>query len=136
MTTGTGDREDDASISDESRMLRRIPPSWINEFRPDSSNFLEKDADEGLSVTIWHGADDLRAVVDEQPNFGVVRVLASELRAAGYKLVRAPLAHNPNHCECYGAPGKGLRRVLAKAAVWVLPPAPHDPAPYGHLDAL
>lgn len=126
--------EDDGTIADDCRMLRRIPPGWIAAHRPDSSNFLEKDKDSGLSVTAWIIAEDLDIVLSEAPGFGVVCVDASDLRNAGYAIARRPLEGNDNHCECYGAPTKGARKQLSRLARWVAPPASHDPEPYGALE--
>lgn len=127
--------EDDHSIPDNLRMLRRIPPDWIKDFRPGSDNFLQRKAKDGkgLSVTAWVVAGDLNNVSSEAPNFGVVSVTAGELRAADYKVTKAPLDGNPNHCECYGAPSRSKRKQLSRQARWVLPPAAHDPAHYGEL---
>jgi hypothetical protein len=127
---------DDPSIPDECRMLRRIPPGWISDFRPERSNFEIRQPNEGLSVTAWLAGADLDAVLAEAPNFGVVRVLAGELRAAGFKIVRMPEPGNPNHCECYGSTTKGGRKKLAVNSVWVAPPREHDHARYGALDVL
>lgn len=128
--------EDDDTIPDECRMLRRIPPGWIAGHRPDSSNFKERQPDTGLSVTAWIIADDLEAVMAEEPAFGVVCVNASDLRGAGYAITRSPLPGNDNHCECFGSPGQGARRRLARVARWVRPPQGHDPVPYGALEAF
>ena len=128
--------EDDASIPDDLRLLRRVHPQWICDFRPDSSNFKNKKDGEGLSVTAWLSDEDLQATIAEEPTFGVVRTTAGELRAIGLKIVRAPLDDNPNHCECFGKPSKNAPRLVAKAAKWVRPPASHDPDPYGQLETL
>ncbi|MBF9150878.1 hypothetical protein [Novosphingobium jiangmenense] len=131
-----GEVSDDTSIDDDCRMLRRIHPAWINEFRPERSNFEIRRPHVGLSVTAWLSDADLEAVLAEAPTFGVVRVTAGELRAAGFKIMRVPEPDNPNHCECYGAISKGDRKKLALASVWVRPPSEHDPASYGVLDAF
>jgi hypothetical protein len=130
--------EDDQSIADDCRMLRRIPPYWLKDFRPESSNFENREPDPkfGLSVTIWESEADLEAVIAEEPSFGVVCVTAGQLRAEGCAIVRRPLDQNPNHCECFGNPGHGARRRLAKSARWVHVPAGHDPDPYGPLESL
>lgn len=127
---------DDTSIDDACRMLRRIPPGWISDFRPERSNFEIRQPHVGLSVTAWLSDADLDAVLAEAPNFGVVRVTAGQLRAVGFIIVRVPEPENPNHCECYGAISKGDRKKLALASLWVRPPADHDPLPYGQLDTF
>ena len=130
------DLADDLSIPDDWRMLRRIPPAWIKDFQPESSNFSVRQPNEGLSVTAWCDPSDLIAVQADAPSFGVVRVLAGELREAGFRIVRLPEPGNPNHCECYGNVSRAARRRLASAAVWVVPPAEHDPVPYGALESF
>jgi hypothetical protein len=132
----SGEIQDDASIADECRMLRRVHPDWVKDFRPDSSNFKNKRSDTGLSVTAWVVDTDLSIVIDEAPRFGVICVDAADLRAAGYAIVRRPLDENGNHCECFGSPTGGARKELARIARWVKPPAEHDPAPYGALETF
>ena len=128
--------EDDLTIADDAKLLRRIPPSWIKDARPDSSNFLEKDRSTGLSVTLWESAGDLQAVVNEAPTFGIVRVTGRQLRDAGYRISRVPIEGNPNHCECYGRPSGSKRKGLATSSVWVVVPSGQDPAAYGDLDQI
>lgn len=129
--------EDDLSISNDALFLRRIPPTRIVKApRPDSSNFEERDPTGGLSVTLWEAEQHLHDTVAEKPVFGVVRVTAGELRAAGYLIVRRPLPDNPNHCECYGKPSTTRKRELSIGAKWVKLPDGADPAIFGPLDTL
>jgi hypothetical protein len=128
--------EDDLSISDDVRMLRRIPPtnSWIANHRPSSSNFEVRAPGEGLSVTAWLASTDLEDVLRKNSDFGVICVTAAQLRAVGFKLIRVSLEGNLNHCECYGKPTHGQRRRLANLARWVVVPGDYDPEDYQDLE--
>lgn len=128
--------EDDPSIGDDWRMLRRIPPGWVSRYRPESSNFEIRSQGEGLSIVAWIEEEDLPRTLSEEPAFGVVVVSAGELRAAGYAIVKVPLDGNPNHCECYGSPTHGQRRQLAKAARWASLPQGAEPDGFGALEAF
>lgn len=128
--------KDDETIGPAQRMLRRIHPDWITRGRPERSNFEVRKEGEGLSVTAWLSPQDLAEALVEAPTFGVVRVLASELRLAGFVIVRVPLPNNANHCECYGAPSKSQRKALAVGAAWVASPADHEPESYGSLESF
>ena len=128
--------EDDMSIPDVCRMLRRVPPLRISDHRPNSDNFLERDENSGLSVTAWFSNADLDAVISEMPDFAVCSVLARELRAAGFKIKKVPIDGNPNHCECFGKITKSNRKHLARAARWVKVPSGEEAAPFGNLEAF
>lgn len=131
------DIEDDASIQDAARLLRRVPPNWVADGpRPEKSNFEERSSGHGLSVTLWESQADLDATVAERPEFGVIFVTAGQMREAGFSIVRVPIDGNPNHCECYGAPTPSKRRKLAVEAKWVKVPVGFDPEKFGELATL
>lgn len=125
--------EDDASVPDEQRFLRRIWPTWIHDFRPERSNFEIREPHAGLSVTAWLSQADLVITIAEAPNCGVVSVTARQLRDAGYVICKVPLEQNPNHCECYGKPSKSARKQLAISSQWVSVPPEHVAEYYGDL---
>lgn len=129
------DPPDDASITDETEVLRRVPPG---EFKrnglPNSNNFDLDGNGGGTSVVLWlDQEDDLHSVQAGHEEYGVVATAVGAWREHGLKIVRNPLPGNPNHCEIWGSRSTSAKRRLAKAARWVCYPAdyPEDLKAHG-----
>jgi hypothetical protein len=103
-------------------LLRRIPEMLCRDGIFESSNFDERAAGEGLSVTLWETNADLEDVLRGHVDFGVACVPAAAFRAEGCIIARRPLVGNLNHCEIYPRISrKGLKRVKS-AARWAYYP--------------
>lgn len=113
---------DAADIPDNACLIRRVPPLWVSKARPDTSNFRNKEAGFGLSVTLWAGDSDLEDILRDHEHCGVVTIVAADARALGLIIARSPLDGNPNHCELFPAATKGRQNLLRNASEWVAYP--------------
>lgn len=111
--------EDDEEIAGQVRLLRRVPENRVHNGEIEKTNFDEREADHGLSVTVWGSPQDLIDVLRGHENFGVVCVDAEAFRDEEVKIVRTPLEGNPNHCEIFPRLGPKAQRRLKLAARWV-----------------
>lgn len=126
------DASDDLTIADDCRLLRRVPPHWTVNGKPDSSNFIHPANEiSGWSCTLWDQAEHLLDLMHECEGFGAVRITAGDLRQEGLQLIRVPLPENPTHCEVFGPmTSKGKARRLRDKAVWVVyPPSIRENVP-------
>jgi hypothetical protein len=131
MAVKSGDvDDDDVSIPDEMRVLRRIPPGMTapkdaNSRRPSSDNFCNDPEDgSGTSVDLWDGTEDPLASLEGHDGFGLVSITVGEIRATGLGVCPAPLDDNPRHAVIQGRKTDGIMRRLARASVWIREPAP------------
>lgn len=106
-------------IPDGACLLRRIPPHALDGVRPDSSNFRNKEAGFGLSVTLWESDQDVEDILRWNEECGLATIVVADIRALGLLVSRVPLVGNLNHCEIFGNIGKGKRNRLRDASLWV-----------------
>jgi hypothetical protein len=103
-------------------LLRRVPPNRLDGIRPDTSNFQNKEAGFGLSVTLWVDDNDLEDVRRRHGDYGVTTIVAADARALGLIISRNALVGNLNHCELFPTISKGRRNLLRNATEWVTYP--------------
>lgn len=117
--------EDDASISSEVEVLRRVPPGEFKANGIPNSNNFDLDADgNGTSVVLWLNSEsDLQIVREGHEEYGVVALPVGAWRGYGLKVARNELPGNPNHCEIWGTRSTSAKRKLAKLARWICYPA-------------
>jgi len=119
--------QDDCSIGDDEKLLRRIRPKDIhlnpisNQYRPESGCFR---SDDFISVHIASLTSEEKVLLD-YPEFSLVEFTAEEMRSIGCKIVRDPLPEDPAHALMYGtAPGgyvsKSQAKKLSKICRWVV----------------
>ena len=117
--------QDDCSIGDDEKLLRRIRPKDIhldpisNQYRPESGCFR---SDDFISVHIA-SLTSHKQVLSTYPEFSLVEFTAEEIRSVGCIIVRDPLPEDPAHALIYGtAPGnyvsKSQAKKLAKLCRW------------------
>lgn len=119
---------DDLTISDQARLLRRVPPHQVIDGQPYSRNFNHSATEKtGWSCTLWESNQDLDYLMNEHEHFGCVRIKAGDLRSEGLQIIRVPLPNNPNHCEVFGPmTSKAQARKLCGKATWVQYPPSLD----------
>jgi len=119
--------QDDCSIGDDEKLLRRIRPKDIhldpitNLYRPESGCFR---SDDFISVHIA-SLTSHKQVLSTYTEFSLVEFTAEEIRSVGCIIVRDPLPEDPAHALIYGtAPGnyvsKSQAKKLAKLCRWVV----------------
>ena len=115
--------KNDESISDDTRLLRRIPPDKIkrsvNPPLPDSDNLAISPDGTGTSVDIWENDEDPAKCLEGHEGFGLVYLTAKQLRDKGLGIIHDPLPQKPNHALIQGPRSRGTKRWLAKNSVWV-----------------
>ena len=124
------DPDDDPSIPDEAKLLRRIPPihfpgDRMTPGRPSSAAFEDSPDGSPMSVN-WeelcheHQFDSLEG----HETFGLVSFTAGQARELGLSVFRWPLEGNPTHCGVARKKTKGIKKKLASESRWVVFPHP------------
>lgn len=125
---------DDPSVTDEAKLLRRIPPDWIV---PDpknpagkraSSQAFDDDRDgKPMSVQLadvltTHGIS-VTQVLAGHDGYALTAITAGLARTNGPGIIRTPRENDPAHAEVFGKKSKSVRKKLADGAVWVILPS-------------
>jgi hypothetical protein len=126
------DYVDDASIADGAELWRRIP-SWhfiydenLGRMRPSTAAFEDHPNRSPMSVlladVIFRGGRDAASLVEAFPGFAIAAITAGVARSCQQGIAREPLEEEPAHAVIFGRKTDGVKKRLAKAARWVLPP--------------
>ncbi len=121
---------DDPQLSDDQRVLRRVPPDWvvIEQDRPRSQNFHNHADGSGTSVDVWELNRNPVDMIQNFNGFGVVSLSIGQIRdigiAEGHHLgvIRWPLKDNPRHAHIQGRKTRKIRGELARRAQWEIRP--------------
>ncbi len=121
---------DTVSITDETRLLRRIPPGRTKKgelgLRPQSDCFSDPPGSTGMSVDVWEDARNPEDLLVGHDGFGVVWITVGDVRKLGLEIVRDRQPDNPYHALVQGKKTTGIKRRLAVAARWIKMPDPAD----------
>jgi hypothetical protein len=120
--------EDDPSIAEDERLLRRIPRAWV--VWDELGNATMSSAafkDEELSVNIESVmARDGRPPADairNYPRYGLAAFTAAHARSLHQAVARDPLPEEPAHGVVYGPKKRGgIGGKLSDGAIWVVTP--------------
>jgi hypothetical protein len=131
--------QDDLSIVDSWRLLRRIP-LIVGGIHPQIVLNENTNRYEPSSLAFNHHPDDPRAfsvhiepvliangltiqdVLIDASKFAVVGFTAGQVRACQQVINRKPLPGEPAHAHVIGGKKNSIRGKLKKCAVWVIPP--------------
>ena len=120
---------DDATISDDDHVLRRIPknqrvtdPKVPGGIRPSSGAFDDSSDGSPLSMTLASECVDPASLIEGFEEAGVVRVSVRELRALGQGFVRDPTDDDPAHVLVFGHKSQSFGKKAARAATWIIRP--------------
>ena len=128
--------ENDATIEDDEILLRRIYPGfWVydknlGKMRPASHAFNDHRNGSPMSVHLSsvlaeHGLES-KVVLEGHEGFALASITAGLVRQCDQVIVRKPLTDDPAHAEVIGNKTPGVRKELARNAVWVFPPPSHS----------
>jgi hypothetical protein len=123
--------DDDLTIGDDRSLLRRIHPTEhlvpgkaLKKRRLSSSAFSDSSDGSGMSVHIEKtGAKSGRtaeSVLQNYPDFYLVRFKAGFARSLGMKLIRDP--HDPDHILVVGKKRHRVRVAFRDNVEWVVKP--------------
>ncbi len=124
---------DDPSIKDDEGLWRNIPPWHL--VRDDTSGTIrissaafDDDKDGSpmsvslAEVVLQHGRNP-EDLIRSLPDFALAAITAEVARGCNQGVIRDPTPQNPAHALVFGdKKRKRVRRRLAKAAEWVIPP--------------
>ncbi len=120
---------DDASISDDEVVLRRVAENFVADdqnlqrLRPSTQAF-KQDGPDGLVSVYLSSETDPATVAAEGPEKYLASIKVGVLRKLGLGVVRDPSAGGPGHCVITGRKTKGrLNRIVCEAE-WVSGYAP------------
>ena len=121
--------EDDSTIRDDDRLLRRIPPWHLvrddntKSHRISSAAFDDPPDSSSMSVSIestlvCNGLGAEHALRNHE-DFGLVALSVALVREHGQGVVRRPLPDDPAHGEVVGSKTRSVRKAFARNAVWI-----------------
>ncbi|MCY3820356.1 MAG: hypothetical protein OXH52_13495 [Gammaproteobacteria bacterium] len=124
--------EDDATVSDDDELLRRVPPNMISRkegqgtLEVSSAAFTNPSDGSGMSVVIRSaliaGGGCIEEVLAGYEGFGLVSIQVASVREQNQMVVRKPLPENPAHGEVIGQKTRGVRRALKQSAKLIIQP--------------
>jgi hypothetical protein len=136
---GVRNQADDSSIANEWSLWRRIPlyhvifDDNLRRFRPTSAAFDDDPDGSSTSVVlgelVFAGGRGPNEVLAGHPNFALAAITAGFARSLGLAVVRDPLPFEPAHALLVGDKTKSVKRALAKAATWIVPPPTQPTVP-------
>lgn len=125
----------DPTIDDDWPLWRRVPRWWCvpdenqgGVLRPSSAAF--EDSPDGTAMSVVLGPEAHRLgrgplhMLEGHPEFAVATLTAGTARQHGQGVIRDPLPEDPAHGLVHGPKPKSIRRKLAAASVWLVPPPP------------
>jgi hypothetical protein len=131
--------EDDPTILDDDLLLRRVPLQHFiwdaeNQFwRPSSAAFEDHPTGSPMSVVLASmlaaGGRGLESAVAGFAGFALAAISVEMVRNLGLGVVRKPLPEESAHAEVTGKKSKSIRKKLAVAAIWIVPPNTAKPIP-------
>lgn len=129
------EHQDDPSIEDHFRLLRRIPITFevfivwnanINAWRISSQAFRDHPTGTPMSVHIQQVLEQLgesiESVLEDHSDFALASVTAGLARELNQIVLRDPRDGQPAHAHVIGKKSKRVQRTFAEHAEWVLPP--------------
>lgn len=115
---------DDASISDDEIILRRVPEDFVTDdqnrqrLRPSTQAF-KQDGPDGLVSVYLSSETDPATVADEGPEKYLASIRVGVLRELELGVIRDPSSGGLGHCVITGRKTKGrLNRIVCEAE-WV-----------------
>jgi len=123
----TDDAPDAPEVHDEWGLLRRIPPwhfTWEADgaVRPSGAAFDDDQDGNPMSVVVAEECAGLEKVLEGHEGFALVRIPVGVAKEKGQRIVLAPTEAEPAHALVVGKKTKSVRRALARASEWVVPP--------------
>ncbi len=118
------DIEDDARISSDEIVLRRVPEdskvsdNKLNRIRPSTQAFLQ-DGPDGLVSVYLNAETTPNVVAEEGPEPFLASIRVGVLRQLGLGLIRDSSSGGPGHCVITGRKTKGRLNQIVQQAVWV-----------------
>jgi hypothetical protein len=124
---------DDASIVDSAALWPRIPP-WhiifdenLGTLRPSKAAFDNGKDGSPMSVVLadlviasGRGPHD---VLMEYADFALASLTAGMVRSKQQGILRDPTPEEPAHALVFGRKTDSVKRALAKASLWIVPPS-------------
>ena len=122
-----GPPPDDASISNEAMLWRRVPdyhfvPDASGGIRPSSAAFEDDPDGDPMSTVLASPGRDPYAVLLGNDGWGLVAIPVSLVRELGWGVERRPVPDEADHVVVIGAKKKSKCRQVARACTWVIPP--------------
>jgi hypothetical protein len=123
--------KDEAQVPDDTALWRRVPnwPNWIvpdhnlGRLRPSSLAFEDNRDGSAMSAFLDGHGNSVEDVLRGHEGYALASITAGLVRSKGLKIVHDPLEGLPAHVEVRGPKTRQVKSALAKAAVWVVPPA-------------
>ncbi len=123
---------DDATVSEDAELWRRIPPVWAvrdenaGGVRVSSAAF--DNSRDGSPTSVLFAAIVLEGgrrdmdVLARFDGYALVSLTAGQARQCNQGVARDPLPDEPAHAYVFGPKSKQNKRCLARHAVWVIYP--------------
>lgn len=124
--------EDDATVSNDAQLWRRIPPNLIvpdkNRGGVRISSAAFEDHPNGTPMSVVLGDDVLASgrnpssIVAGHDGFCLASVTAGLARSLNQGIARRPLSDEPAHAEVFGKKTGAVRKKFSREAAWIIGP--------------
>jgi hypothetical protein len=120
---------DDASITDEEQLLRRVPPRWIvpdannaGRRRVSSAAFDDPEMSVDLASVREALGEPLTTCLAGHEGFSIVSLLAGVVRERNQAVCRDPLPDNPAHGLVVGRKTVSIKKHFSTHCIWIVGP--------------
>lgn len=120
--------DDDPTIPDEERLLRRVPHDWwyhdenLGRRRPASMAFDDTEMSVDIASERMKAGQPETACLVGHEEYGLVSITARLAREHGQAVCRDPLPDNPAHGVVAGKKTSGRKKAFSLAAVTIVDP--------------
>jgi hypothetical protein len=120
--------EDDVTIRDDERLLRRIFPGHVNwdengDPNISSAAFDKLDLSVNLASVMEQAGRELKDAIRGYAGFGLAAITAAHARSLNQAVARDPTRDEPSHGIMYGEKTRATRRKLRDGAQWIVTPS-------------
>ena len=120
-------RNDDRSIPDDERLLRRIPKSWYRlddtgRVRISSAAFKHYEMSVYLASVVTQTGRKSKDLLSNYPNYGLASVTAAVVRELDQIVLRDSTRKEPAHALVVGKKTRSVARRIRNKCEWIIKP--------------
>lgn len=120
--------DNDDTIADAERLLRRVPPLWwifddnLGCHRPSTAAFDAEEMSVSLASSLVAFWQPLTTVLAGHEGYALVAITAGLARQGGQAVARDPIPENPHHGVVFGKKPRSLRNAFKRQCECIYDP--------------